>query len=230
VSTDDELLDDLRTSLALVPLSPPPDAVAALRAAVARSTGANGHRPAVVAPAVPLHRHRTAGAAGHRHVRSRARWRMPAVAAAAAALALTAGFTGGRLLRGDGGGGGTGDAVVEYAGPLLAADGSVGADVTVEKVGIGRVVTFDSDLLPILPTGELYEVWFVGPDDTPDAPQRISAGTFHPDADGRSSVELVAAVDPALYPDIVVTAEPAGGDPAPNGPEVLRATIPPPDG
>jgi hypothetical protein len=231
VSTDDdELLDHLRANLAVVPVTPPADAVAALRAAVARSAAANGHRPAQVPAAVPRHRLRTAGTAGHhRRRRVRARWQVPVAAAAGAALALTVGFTGGRLLRGDGGGSGT-PPVIEYAGPLLAPDGSVGADVTVEKVGIGRVITFESDRLPILPAGELYEVWFVGPDDAPDAPQRISAGTFHPDPDGRSSVELVAAVDPALYPDIVVTAEPAGGDPAPNGPEVLRASVPPPGG
>ena len=232
MSTDDDLLDDLRASLAVVPLAPPPEAVARLRAAVARSAAANGHRPAQVPAAVPLHRRRTRSASGPHRRRVRVGWRAPAAAAAVAALALTAGFVGGRLLRGgDGSGTGSGsDAVVEFAGPLLAPDGSVGAEVTVERVGIGRIVTFESDRLPILPTGELYEVWFVGPDDAPDAPQRISAGTFHPDSDGRSSVELVAAVDPALYPDIVVTAEPAGGDPGPNGPEVLRASVPPASG
>ncbi len=93
------------------------------------------------------------------------------------------------------------------------------------KTGIGRVVELSSDDLPILPTGELYEVWFVGPDDRPGARQRISAGTFHPDEDGRSEVTLAAAVDPAKFPTIVVTAEPGDGDPAP-GREVFRWTAP----
>ena len=91
----------------------------------------------------------------------------------------------------------------------------------VTRTGIGRVVELSSDDLPILPKGELYEVWFVGPDDRPGSPQRISAGTFHPDEDGRTRVTLAAAVDPALFPTIVVTAEPGDGDPAP-GREVLR--------
>ena len=49
-----------------------------------------------------------------------------------------------------------------------------------------------------------------------------SAGTFHPDEDGRSFVRFAAAVDPALYPVVTVTAEPSDGDPRATGPEVLR--------
>ena len=94
-------------------------------------------------------------------------------------------------------------------------------------VGIGRIVTFRSDDLPILPKGEYYEVWFVGPGDRPERPNRISAGTFHPDEQGRTAVELTAAVDPTKYPELSVTAEPADGDPSPNGTEVLRAPIRP---
>jgi len=218
VSSDDELLDRLRESLAPVPLAPPAASVVALRAAAERRAAATAHRPVVAA-----HRERPRGAVRAAHARRRpaARWLRPALAAAAAVLVVGVGYAGGRLLRPDPPPGG----VVEYTGPMTEPDGSTGARVTVEKVGIGRVISFDSDELPILPTGELYELWFVGPADAPGAPERISAGTFHPDEQGRSSVRLVAAVDPALYPRIVVTAEPSGGDPAPNGPEVLEATI-----
>ncbi len=59
----------------------------------------------------------------------------------------------------------------------------------------------------------------------PAKPNRISAGTFHPDDDGRSKVELTAAVDPSKYPELSVTAEPGDGNPAPNGPEVLRTRL-----
>jgi hypothetical protein len=52
---------------------------------------------------------------------------------------------------------------------------------------------------------------------------RISAGTFHPDEQGRSDVELTAAADPALYPVLSVTPEPADGNPKRTGPEVLRS-------
>ncbi len=82
-----------------------------------------------------------------------------------------------------------------------------------------------TDELPILPEGELYEVWFVGPGDAVGSPNRISAGTFHPDEEGRSNVDLTAAVDPAKYPRLVVTAEPGDGDPLPTGPEVVGADI-----
>ena len=92
-------------------------------------------------------------------------------------------------------------------------------------IGIGRTVDLESDSLKILPKGEYYEVWFVGPGDTPAKPNRISAGTFHPDDEGRSKVELTAAVDPSKYPELSVTAEPGDGNPAPNGPEVLRTRL-----
>ncbi len=98
------------------------------------------------------------------------------------------------------------------------------ADVT--KTGIGRVIRFDTTKLPILPKGEYYELWFVGPGDSPSQPNRISAGTFHPDEHGRSRVTFAAAVDPAKYPVLSVTAEPGDGDPSPSGPDILRSTAP----
>ncbi|MGH9270747.1 MAG: anti-sigma factor, partial [Ilumatobacteraceae bacterium] len=73
--------------------------------------------------------------------------------------------------------------------------------------------------------GDLYEVWFVGPGDAPDTPNRISAGTFHPDPDGRSQVTFAAAVDPALFPIVEITAEPGNGNPLPTGPVVLRVDV-----
>jgi hypothetical protein len=95
--------------------------------------------------------------------------------------------------------------------------------VEVTKTGIGRVIAFASDDLPILPEGDYYELWFVGSGDGPARRNRISAGTFHPDPDGRSHASFTAAVDPTLYPTVSVTAEPGDGDPAPTGPEVLRS-------
>jgi Anti-sigma-K factor rskA len=82
-----------------------------------------------------------------------------------------------------------------------------------------------TDELPILPKGELYELWFAGPGDSPSRPNRISAGTFHPDERGRTRVRLAAAVDPALYPVLSVTKEPGDGAPQP-GVEVLRSARP----
>lgn len=108
---------------------------------------------------------------------------------------------------------------------VLAAPSGTGATASIRVVaqGIGRVISLRSDDLPILPTGEFYELWFVGPGDTLATPNRISAGTFHPDENGRSVVDLTAAVDPTKYPVLSVTAEPGDGNPERTGPEVLRS-------
>jgi anti-sigma-K factor RskA len=101
------------------------------------------------------------------------------------------------------------------------------ASIEVVKTGIGRVVRFDTSDLPILPKGEYYELWWVGPGDRRGRPKRISAGTFHPDDRGVSEVTFAAAVDPAKYPRLAVTAEPGDGDPSPSGPDLLRGRVRP---
>lgn len=103
-------------------------------------------------------------------------------------------------------------------------DGDTVAQVEVREIGEGRTVRVDTDDLPVLPKGEYYEVWFVGPQDAPGRPQRVSAGTFHPDPQGRTHVTLFGAVDPAKLPEIEITAEPGDGDPAPSGTVVLRGS------
>jgi len=103
----------------------------------------------------------------------------------------------------------------------LGGDG-LGATVELTELGIGRVIELRSDTLPILPKGEYYELWFATPGDRPGAPDRISAGTWHPDADGGSVARFTGAVDPALNPIVVITREPGDGNPAPSGREVLR--------
>jgi hypothetical protein len=135
------------------------------------------------------------------------------------AVALAAAAMGGALLERDGGLPGE----LELEATLRAPDGGSSATASVRATGIGRVIEFRTDDLPVLPKGEYYELWFVGPGDRPRKPNRISAGTFHPDEDGRSHVRFAAAVDPANYPRLAVTAEPGDGDPAPNGPDLLRS-------
>lgn len=102
---------------------------------------------------------------------------------------------------------------------LLAISGRA----EVVKTGIGREIEFRTDELPILPTGEYYELWFVARGDSPGNPKRISAGTFHPDPQGRSHARFTAAADPRQYPELSVTAEPGDGDPRPSTTEVLRS-------
>jgi anti-sigma-K factor RskA len=137
--------------------------------------------------------------------------------------ALAAAFALGILIESRGGGPGTLELEASLRPP---GGGAATASVTVRKTGIGRVIEFRTDDLPILPKGEYYELWFVAAGDTLRAPKRISAGTFHPDEQGRSHVTFAAAVDPTLYPVLSVTAEPGDGNPARTGPEVLRTDRP----
>jgi Anti-sigma-K factor rskA len=135
------------------------------------------------------------------------------------AAALAAAAVGGALLDREAGLPGE----LELETTLRATGGGGSATASVRATGIGRVIEFRTDDLPVLPEGEYYELWFVGPGDRPRSPNRISAGTFHPDEDGRSRVRFAAAVDPAKYGRLAVTAEPGDGDPAPHGPDVLRS-------
>jgi anti-sigma-K factor RskA len=76
-------------------------------------------------------------------------------------------------------------------------------------------ILFTARDLPALPAARVYQLWAVA------GGQAISAGTFVPDAAGRT--QLVADV-PALTtrPDaLAVTVEPEGGVPAPTGPKYL---------
>jgi hypothetical protein len=207
MATDDELSEMLATALDDGPDAPPPDRIAALRA---RAEAARAERSAGTAPITPLPADRRRGIS-------------PWLAAAAAVVALALGFGVATFLEG---GGDEVAGTVEYAGPMTGPDGAPSdARLEVVATGIGRVVELDTDVLPILPTGEFYQVWFVGPGDTPATPNRISAGTFHPDPEGRSDVRFAAAVNPELYPIVEITAEPGDGNPAATGPTVLRAEL-----
>jgi anti-sigma-K factor RskA len=78
-----------------------------------------------------------------------------------------------------------------------------------------NAIIFTARDLPALPAARVYQLWAVA------GGQAISAGTFLPDARGRS--QLVSDV-PALTarPDaLAVTVEPEGGVPAPTGPKYL---------
>jgi hypothetical protein len=74
------------------------------------------------------------------------------------------------------------------------------------------------------PPPPYYELWFVGPGDTPGAPNRVSAGTFHPDSRGRVVARFFAAANPRKLPVIAVTREPRDGNPAATLPDVLRSS------
>ncbi len=101
--------------------------------------------------------------------------------------------------------------------------GAADAAVRITRVGPGRIIELRSSTLTRLPASEYYELWFVGPGDAPGAPNRISAGTFHPDSRGRVVARFFAAANPRKLPVIAVTREPRDGNPAATLPDVLRS-------
>ena len=223
--SDDELMDALKGVLAPSHREPPVDRIAALRAEVERRRAATQAAPeAAAAPAAAI-----IDLADARQRGARRAIRRGLVGLAAAAAVFLGGFVTSEITRPTTGttpAGQTKDGVIEFAGRLRApASGRAVATAVVTKIGIGRVIVLRSETLPILAKGEFYAVWFVGPGDSASSPNRISAGTFHPDVQGRTDVTLTAAVDPAKFPVLEVTAEPVSGDPAPQGDVVLRAEV-----
>ena len=101
---------------------------------------------------------------------------------------------------------------------LVSLSGLPPANAAQGKAFVSRsqnAILFTARDLPPLPAARVYQLWAVA------GGQAISAGTFVPDARGRS--QLVADV-PALTtrPDaLAVTVEPEGGVPAPTGPKYL---------
>jgi anti-sigma-K factor RskA len=95
----------------------------------------------------------------------------------------------------------------------------VDVTATVRVTPVGREVELHIEQLRDPRPNGIYELWFVSAGD-PD--ERVSAGTFHPDENGRGTVRLLAAAERDRYPRLSVTLEPADGDPRRQGPEVLR--------
>jgi len=128
----------------------------------------------------------------------RRRWAwlaVPAVAAAAAVFALSLGPAPQRL--------------------RSTVGEPVDVTASVRVTPVGREVELHIERLRDPRPDGLYELWFVGPRG------RVSAGTFHPDEQGRGVVRLLAAADPKQYPTLSVTLEPNDGNPRRSGPEVL---------
>jgi anti-sigma-K factor RskA len=96
--------------------------------------------------------------------------------------------------------------------------GGAQVSATVRTTGVGREVTIEITRLRDPRPDGLYELWFLARDG-----RRVSAGTFHPDDEGRGTVRLVGAADPQVYGRIRVSLEPADGNPRRQGPDVLRA-------
>jgi anti-sigma-K factor RskA len=63
-----------------------------------------------------------------------------------------------------------------------------------------------------------YQVWLVTDN------QKISAGTFRPDAEGKTFMHARYALDRNALRSVAITEEPEGGMPAPTGPMVVAGS------
>jgi anti-sigma-K factor RskA len=150
--------------------------------------------------------------------RRRRRLRL-ALTAVAACLVLVVAFVGGYALSQVGPFADRGR-VIEFA--LAAPEGGPArATAKVRQVGDGLAITMEVSGLAPNPPGSVYECWYVGPGDSLERPNRVSAGTFTVGADGRASLRMHSAADLQRYPAMGVTLERDRGNPARRGDKVL---------
>lgn len=141
------------------------------------------------------------------------------LASAAAAALLVAAFLGGVVLSQTGRFADRGR-VVAFA--LSAADGGPARGTAeVRQVADGLEIRMEVSGLAPNPPGTVYECWYVGPGDTLERPNRVSAGTFTVGPDGRASLHMHSAADLRRYPAMGVTLERDRGNPARTGDKVL---------
>jgi anti-sigma-K factor RskA len=146
------------------------------------------------------------------------RRRGPLLHLAAVAAALVVALVGGVVVS-QLGGGGRGE-VIELA--LSAQPGKTGrATVELRREGDGVAVDMEVNGLAPNPPGSVYECWFVGPGDTLQQPNRVSAGTFTVGAGGRASLHMHSAADLRRFPVMGVTLETDGGNPVRTGEKIL---------
>ncbi len=91
----------------------------------------------------------------------------------------------------------------------------------VHRTRDGLSVDLTVSHLPPTDANHVYQCWFVGPGDSLQNQNRISAGTFTVGSDGKASVHMMAAADLARFPKMGITLEPNDGIPLRRGPKVL---------
>lgn len=191
------------------PVELPPDLRARTFAAIERAAAEAEAGTAARAPGEVPERAR----ATERRPRRPARWLAVALAAAVVLAAVL--VVGGNLLRPSAG---TAFALSPPpGGPAPGARGSA----HVRRTADGLQVDLTVSGLPPTDAGHVYECWFVGPGDTLQHQNRISAGTFRVGPDGKATVHLWAAADLSRFPKMGITLEPNDGIPLRRGPKVL---------
>jgi anti-sigma-K factor RskA len=152
------------------------------------------------------------------------RRRAPLLRLVAVAAALMVALLGGVVVS-QLGGGGRGQ-VIELA---LTAQPGVSGRATVELRRVDDGVAVDMEVSGLAPNqpGTVYECWFVGPGDSLERPNRVSAGTFTVGAGGRASLRMHSAADLRRFPVMGVTLEEDGGNPMRTGNKILVGAITP---
>jgi anti-sigma-K factor RskA len=146
------------------------------------------------------------------------RRRGPLLRLAAVAAALVIALVGGVVVS-QFGSGGRGE-VIEVA--LAASPGQPGR-ATAELRQVEDGVEVDMEVSGLAPNqaDSVYECWFVGPGDSLEQPNRVSAGTFRVGADGGASLRLHSAADLRRFPVMGVTLEKDRGNPTRTGEKIL---------
>jgi anti-sigma-K factor RskA len=142
-------------------------------------------------------------------------WLRPVFTGAAAAAVLLIAVVAVMLVGGQGGG------AVQNIELVSASGGTAHGTAQVRETENGLTVRMSVSGLPETPPDQVLECWFVGPGDTLEHPNRVSAGTFRVGASGEATVEMSAGADLSKFPKLGVTAEPKDGNPAREGPKVL---------
>jgi anti-sigma-K factor RskA len=147
------------------------------------------------------------------------RRRAPLLRLVAVAAALMVALLGGVVVSQLGGGAGRGQ-VIELA---LAAQPGVSGRATAELRRVDDGVAVDMEVSGLAPNqpGTVYECWFVGPGDSLERPNRVSAGTFTVGASGRASLRMHSAADLRRFPVMGVTLEEDSGDPMRTGDKIF---------
>jgi anti-sigma-K factor RskA len=106
-----------------------------------------------------------------------------------------------------------------YAIPLTHTDAAPAASgmVVISPDGRNGVIVVDG--LPLLDTGQEYQLWLTRNG------QRISGALFTVDEDGYAGRRIVAPDSLLEYTAVGITIEPAGGSPAPTGDRVLGGPL-----
>src|SRR5262249_29695251 len=98
--------------------------------------------------------------------------------------------------------------------------GAASGKVLVDDTGSGQEIELTVAHLPDAPAGFFYECWWVGPNDSDDVQDRVSAGTFR---GGNGTFRMHSSADASRFTKMGVTLEPDDGNPARTGQKVLTS-------